>query len=62
MHAECLTDVINFVVLVGDSQKQAIYVTIWYDIRKILMRRTMEINYAVSIPERGKGKINTGCF
>lgn len=53
---------IKLVVLVGDSQNQAIYVTIWYDIRKILMRRTMEINYAVSITEREEGKINTGCF
>jgi len=36
--------------------KQTVYVTIWCDIRNSLMRRTMEINYAVSLPERGKEK------
>jgi len=30
--------------------------------RNNLMRRTMEINYALSLPERGERKINTGCF
>jgi hypothetical protein len=42
--------------------KQAIFVTICCDMYNILMRRTMEINYSVSLPERGESKINTGCF